>query len=348
MQRHEAKYTRKHRHAQTERAMAQTSALRTLALEPRRRCLLNLERRTGNSAFVEVASFAPMTCLAAIPDRLEIVAGGIRNNVLSAGPAHRLHRHLDQPQHPTHKVSADALGMRISTFLCSARDRTNHDPDDVFCLLALRNLDVSWALPDRHSYGEVADDEILLNTPLFLAVATGMVDTVRLLVHLRAGVDGDQWQQFGYEIVPWERQTPLSLAVCSRHPELVKILLQARAEPCGYAYVKHLCDDDLPYGDGYHKSSTPLWDAVHLACAQAPDSDSEYRAKCIEIVRLLLDHRAQPQDRPFVEYYIRFGPGGETIERHTPDSNTTPLRLARANCRADSQRDLVELLSRGV
>ncbi len=319
-------------------------------MEPRRRCLSTLERRLGSVPFLELASFAPMTCLAGIHTRLEIVAARVRENVLLLGEAHRLRRFLDQPDHPTHRISAAALGTQISTFYCSTNDRAHLDPDDVFGLLAARQLDVSWALPDRDSYGKLEDDEVLLCTPLFLAIVTELIDTCRLLVHLRADVNGDQWQQFGYEIKPFERQTPLSIAVCSRHPALVKLLLQARAEANGYAYEKLLCNDDWPsslqhFGCGLHKMTSPLWDAVYNVYKHGPGSE----ARCVDIVRLLLDHNAKPQEYPAWLYDTKLGPGGETIEHHARESKTTPLRLAMmAPGRDGSLRDLVHLLSRGA
>ena len=88
-----------------------------------------------------------------------------------------------------------------------------------------------------------------------------------------------------------------------------------------------------PDGGSRYGHETPLWRAVHLACACCPKSPNGLASRAI--VRLLLSHSARPDRKGKIEYFIRWAESGDSDasmdpdgHRNTSDSETTPLEAA--------------------
>ena len=96
--------------------------------------------------------------------------------------------------------------------------------------------------------------------------------------------------QLDDDIGMWEGTTPLYEAVMYARPDLVDMLLQARADPdeCGYELELH---GENVHPDGGHHSDceSPLWRAVHNACRNHPVSKGGIIAR--EILQSLMEEK---------------------------------------------------------
>ena len=321
--------------------MAQ-SPLLTVTKEPIRRCLAQLERRVGSVPFLQIAAFAPTTCLYTVHDRLSLVGAILWDNFRSVGRMHFLSKHVENPSHPTRKTSLDPMEWCLPWFQFERIDQ-----DVVFFLMAMRGFDCDsklffdeWGAHDAHDEYDVEDDDCVSATLFFCAVAEGMLDICRLLVHLHTDVTGDHFLHYGLECQPWRRETLLSPAIASQRPSVVELLLRARADPHDRARNEYLVSGDSPNpSDTFRKHVTPLWQAV-AACVE---DEQQAPQEAMEIVRLLLEHRADPRRDSSLEYHI-FDTNG-LLTFLTDQSEGTPLRLAlSAHDRTGQHEELVRLL----
>ena len=150
------------------------------------------------------------------------------------------------------------------------------DADGVYALFALcgstRNpiaqVNISEIKGDDveplHSDSDSDGDEIP-QTPLSCALNFQDYEVVRFLLRRNADPDGYQLRRFDNEGEPIERISPLHKAVMDYRPDIVDMLLQARANPDGWGKDLALHGDECPTG-GYHfECESPLWHAVDNA-----------------------------------------------------------------------------------
>jgi len=254
---------------------------------------------------------------------------------------HWLQPYIDLPHGARVKVSVQALAEAISP--CATR-QVRLDADGVYALLMLRNFDASLVSleDDAAEDSEPADtdfcsnrDDELANTPLCSAVGVNAKTIVRLLLDHHADPDGYQFRQFDLaDGTPWEEITPLFLAVMQCKPDLVDMLLQARAEPDDWGYEKNLCGEAAHPDGGQHVDRiTPLWRAMEDACDSNPKSQRGRDSRAI--VWSLLLYGARPDRKGKIEYFS--GSGADDSEgsldsdgnANTSDSETTPLVAAK-------------------
>jgi hypothetical protein len=253
---------------------------------------------------------------------------------------HWLEPYIDLPHGTRVNVSARALAEAISP--CATR-RVGIDADGVYALLMLRNFDTSLASleedaaeesdPAETDFCSNGDGE-LANTPLCSAVGVNAKTIVRLLLDHHADPDGYQFRQFDWtDGTPWEEITPLFRAVMQCQPDLVDMLLQARAEPDEWGYKKNL-EAYHPDGGQHVDRITPLWQAMKAACGTSPNSQRGRDSRAI--VWSLLLYGARPDCKGKIEYFS--GSGADDSEgsgadgsegtANTSDSETTPLEAA--------------------
>ena len=315
-------------------------------LGPKQRCLRHLRDRLGGEVFVLVGSYVPMACLQDLREsERSSIASALRRSAQDKHD-HWLAPHVDRPRHVRVKVSAHALAEAISP---RVRRGTRLDADAIYALLAMRHFDTSWApaedeIEDTDVDIEQTDsergsyDDMLPDTPLCSALGVGDAAIVRLLLENRADPNGYQSREFDWEDgEPYTEISPLHSAVMHRRPDLVSLLLQARADADAYGYWKHLSGEAVhPDGGQHSDQATPLWYAVEDACDCSPSSSQGREGR--DIVRLLLLYGARPDKIGKIEYFTSAsgkydaeldGPVDSDGNMHTSDSETSPLEAAR-------------------
>ena len=308
---------------------------------PKHRCLQLLRDRLGGKVFETVASYAPMSCMPALTGgELGCIDGLIRGSTQDHC-RHWLEPYIDLPQGTRVKVSIQALAEAISPW---ATRQVRLDADGVYALLMLRNFDTSLASleEDAAEYSSPAETDCcsyggdeLVSTPLCSAVGVNAKTIVRLLLDHRADPNGYQFRQFDWtDGTSWEEITPLFRAVMHCQPDLVDMLLQARADPEDWGYEKNLCGEAAHPDGGQHVDRiTPLWQAMEDACDSNPKSQRGRDSRAI--VWSLLLYGARPDRKGKIEYFSGFGADDSDGSldsdgnANTSDSETTPLEAAK-------------------
>ena len=267
----------------------------------RAQCLTFLRARVGDLLFLHVASYVPASCQLGLTDSEQgRIAELLRESMREQ---HWLASYVECP-HVSMKVSGHVLAEAIASRM---NRRVPLDADGVFALSALCNFAttaatrVSFAttsatqasisedddqeveLWDSNSDGGASDEFELPDTPLTAALGIEDQAIVRLLLHRNADPNGYQRHRFNHEDgEPYERISPLHLAILHYRPDFVDMLLQARADPneCGYELDLH---GEAVHPDGGHHSDceNPLWRAVDQACRRDPLSQQGVAARLI-------------------------------------------------------------------
>ena len=133
------------------------------------------------------------------------------------------------------------------------------DADGIYALLALRSFATSWApLTDEvEDLGQTnfacgSYDNMLPNTPLCSALDVIEREIVGLLLEHRADPNGYHSRQFDWVGQPHEDISPLFTAAMQRRPHLVKMRLQAHADPNECGYEKDLSGEAVSPEGGEH------------------------------------------------------------------------------------------------
>ena len=131
--------------------------------------------------------------------------------------------------------------------------------DGIYALLALRSFATSWApLTDEvEDLGQTnlscgSYDDMLPNTPLCSAIYVIERESVGLLLEHRADPNGYHSRHFDWETQPHEDISPLFTTAMQRRPHLVKMRLQAHADPNECGYEKDLSGEAVSPEGGEH------------------------------------------------------------------------------------------------
>ena len=171
------------------------------------------------------------------------------------------------------------------------------DADGIYALLALRSFATSWApLTDEvEDLGQTnlacgSYDDMLPNTPLCSVIHVIGRETVGILLEHRADPNGYHSRHFDWETQPHEDISPLFTTAMQRRPHLVKMRLQAHADPNECGYEKDLSGEAVsPEGGEHAPRVTPLWQAVEDACDCSPSSPQGRDRRTIVLLLLLYD-----------------------------------------------------------
>ena len=306
----------------------------------RARCLGILRARLGDESFLNVASFAPMSCRVGLAEsEQDHIAKRFRESICDD---HWLTPYVDRPR-KHERITNHGLAKAI---LPRSKRHAPLDADGVYALFALRSFAVTSITPagDTESEGEDStefDSKLEdFRTPLCSAIGAESLAIVRLLLQHRANPNGNQKYRFKGQGKSQTKATPLYLAVALCQPDVVDTLLQARAEPEHCGYTESVREDvRLVDRQTYLEEMSPLWRAVSEACLSSPSSHSGITIRVI--MRSLLLYGADPNEIGRVAHighvhehpWISFKRSDWIDELgyvHLVESMTTPLEAALA------------------
>ena len=170
---------------------------RTRTMMQRRRVLLHVRRKLGDELFLQVATFVPMSCQLGLADAEEGGVGErLRQSVREHHQHHWLMPYIDRPLASV-KVSVDSLSQAIAP---SFESEPRLDREGVYALLALRFFD---SMPEMSADSAETRMENIDST--------------------NADFTSDKFLN-----------TPLCFAIAADATDILRLLLQHRAEPNGY------------------------------------------------------------------------------------------------------------------